>query len=203
MQVSSGILFDKNDRPHGITYNDWTILWWKWLLSIPRSTNPAMDLTGENASLSQPNSRVFFLCQTIEGGQGIPNRTISIPIGTMLLMPIINWLSIWGEDGKTDYELSRVAKKKMDVVSNLQFSIDDCLLPIQLDTCRITSNFFCAYFPPDNVFDVGQPYYRPALSDGYWIFLKPLKSDCSITTYGSCSKGITKIGISYRIKIIQ
>ena len=90
-----------------------------------------MDLTGENASLNQPNSRVFFLCQTIEGGQGIPNRTICIPIGTMLLMPVINWLSIWGEDGKTDYELSRVAKKKMDVVSNLQFSIDDCLLPIQ------------------------------------------------------------------------
>ena len=139
-------------------------------LGIPRSINPAMDQTGENASLNQPTSKVFFLCQTIEGRQGIPNRSICVPIGTMLLMPVINWLSIWGEDGETDKELSLVAKKKMDVVSNLQFSMNDCLLPIELEMSRITSNFFCAYFHPDNVFGIGRPYFRPALSDGYGYF---------------------------------
>lgn len=203
MQYTSNLLFDKNARPCGITYKDWTILWWKWLLGIPSSTNPAMDQTGENASLNQPHSKVFFLCQTIEGRQGIPNRSICVPTGTMLLMPVINWLSIWGDDGETDNELSLVAKKKMDVVSNLQFSMNNCLMPINLEMCRVTSNFFCAYFHPDNVFGIGSPYFRPALSDGYWIFLKPLKSDCAITTFGSCSKGITKIGINYKVKMIN
>jgi len=203
MQDSASILFYKNDRPHGITYENWTILWWKWLVGIPRSTNPAMDLTGENANLNQPDRRVFFLCQTIEGVQSIPRRTISIPFGTMLLMPIINWLSIGGEDGNTDNELSNMAKKKMDNISNLQFSINDCPLSIDLENCRMTSSPFHAYFPPNNIFDIAEPNYRPVLSDGYWIFLKPLKSDSVLTTYGSCSKGLTKIGISYKICLVH
>lgn len=183
MRDSPSILFCKNDRPQGITYENWTISWWKWLVGIPRLTNPAMDLTGENANLNQPNRRVFFLCQTIESIQSIPWRTISIPFGTMLLMPIINWLSIWGADGNTDDELAEVAKKRMDIVSNLRFSINDCPLSIDLEKCRITSTPFHVYFPPDNIFDIGEPKYRTVLSDGYWIFLKPLKSDSVITTY--------------------
>ncbi len=201
MSDSSSILFDKNERPHGISYENWTISWWKWLLGIPKSSNPAMDMTGKNASLSQPDHRVFFLCQTIEGGQSVPCRTISIPRGTSLFMPIINWISICGQDGNTDSELSVVAKLRMDIVSNLNFSIDDCQLPINLENCRITSPPFYAYFPLDNIFNIPWPYYRQAISDGYWIFLKPPKSDCVLTTYGSCSKGLTKIGVCYKISI--
>ena len=197
---SSSIIFAKDDAPEGITYENWTILWWKWLLSIPRSTNPAMDLTGENADLNQPGNKVFFLCQTIEGKQSIPCRTISIPSGTSLFMPIINWISIMGENGDTDDELSIVAKKRMDVVSNLQFSINDYLIPLD-GNYRVSSSPFDAYFPPDNIFNVQGGGFRRLVSDGYWVFLKPVRSDSLIKSYGSCSEGLTKIGISYKIKI--
>ena len=79
MRDSPSILFCKNDRPQGITYENWTISWWKWLVGIPRLTNPAMDLTGENANLNQPNRRVFFFYQARESIQSIPWRTISNP----------------------------------------------------------------------------------------------------------------------------
>lgn len=198
----SSLIFAKNDKPNGITYENWTILWWKWLLSIPRSENPAMDQTGVNADLNQPGNKVFFLCQTIEGVQPIPCRTITIPLGTSLFLPIINWISIEGENGNTEEELTIVAKKRMDIVSNLQFSINDYQIPIDLRNYRITSSSFYAYFPPDNIFHVC-PGDRRLVSDGYWIFLKPLVSDSLIKSYGSCSKGLTRIGISYRIKLLQ
>ena len=132
-----------------------------------------MDLTGENADLNQPGNKVFFLCQTIEGKQPIPCRTISIPSGTSLFMPIINWISIMGENGDTDDELSIVAKKRMDIISNLQFSINDYLIPLD-EYYRVSSSPFDAYLPPDNIFDVQGGGFRRLVSDGYWVFLKPL-----------------------------
>ena len=101
-----------------------------------------------------------------------PMSIESIPLGTSLFMPIINWLSIKDVDGNNDQELSIVAKKRMDIVSNLQLSINDYLVPLHLEKYRISSSSFLhAYFPPDNVFNVFPHGYRQLISDGYWIFL--------------------------------
>ena len=28
------------DQPYGLTYGQWTVLWWKWAMSIPKARNP-------------------------------------------------------------------------------------------------------------------------------------------------------------------
>ena len=86
----------------------------------------------------------------------------------------------------TDDELSIVAKKRMDIISNLQFSINDYLIPLD-ENDRVSSSPFDAYLPPDNIFNVQGGGFRRLVSDGYWVFLKPLKSDSLIKSYGSCS----------------
>ena len=50
--------------------------------------------------------------------------TIFMGAGKSVFMPIINWISILNVDGQTDEELASVAKKRMDVVSELEVTID-------------------------------------------------------------------------------
>jgi hypothetical protein len=40
------------------------------------------------------------------------------------------------------------------------------------------------------------------VSDGYWIFLKPLEKDTKLATFGSCSSGENKFGINYEITLV-
>ena len=70
-------IFPVNSKPFGCTFEEWSARWWQWLLSIPKSINPAFDSTGANANINQDNIEVFFLCQTYEeGGPPIPNGTV-------------------------------------------------------------------------------------------------------------------------------
>jgi hypothetical protein len=125
MQPSSISVFPIKSRPYGLSYGGWSAKWWQWLLTIPRSKSPAFDARGDNASLNQNDDNVFFLCQTVESIQEaspIQYRRIFVRAGQSIFMPIINWVSILYVDGESDEELLSVAKKKMDVVSELNVS---------------------------------------------------------------------------------
>ena len=37
--------------PFGIHYYQWTESWWNWLISIPKDTNPALDVDGKHLFL--------------------------------------------------------------------------------------------------------------------------------------------------------
>ena len=34
-------IFPIESKPYGLSYGDWSVRWWKWLLSIPKSDNPS------------------------------------------------------------------------------------------------------------------------------------------------------------------
>ena len=61
-------IFPIHSKPFGYTYGEWSAMWWQWLLSIPKSKNPALDSTGANAHINQNYPNVFFLCQTYQEG---------------------------------------------------------------------------------------------------------------------------------------
>ena len=204
MQSTSISLFPIESRPYGLSYGEWSARWWQWLLSVPRSESPAVDASGDNASVNQVDPNVFFLCQTVESiqeGRAARDRTIFMRAGKSVFMPIINWISILNVDGQTDEELASVAKKRMDVVSELEVTIDGVSIKEGLERYRTRSPFFDMIVPEDNIFQLSSGLRR-FVADGYWIFLEPIENDIKLTTYGSCSSGVNKFGMNYHITII-
>lgn len=204
MQSTSISLFPIESRPYGLSYSEWSARWWQWLLSVPRSESPAVDASGNNASVNQVDLNVFFLCQTVESiqeGRVAQDRTIFMRAGISVFMPIINWISILNVDGQTDEELASVAKKRMDVVSELEVTIDGVPIREGLERYRTRSPFFDMMVPEDNIFQLSSGFRR-FVADGYWIFLEPIENDIKLTTYGSCSSGVNKFGMNYHITIV-
>lgn len=201
MSLSNARIYHQNSKPFGLSFSEWSARWWQWLLSIPKSLNPAMDTSGENASIGQPDSNIYFLCQTIEGVKQRPSRKIYIHRGTSIFLPIINWISNFYEHGKSEKELIEIATQRMDTIGNIEFNLDG--MNIQgLEKYRFLSKFFTVELPKDNVLDL-PPGEARLISDGYWVFTEPIITDTTIFTFGSCSSGVTKIGVNYYIKVIQ
>ena len=109
-------IFPIESKPYGLSYGDWSEDGGNGCCLIPKSDNPALDNTGNKATLNQHDPNVFFLCQTIDttksASRMIPRRKVTVRSGTSILMPIINWISVWHEDGETDENLSSVAACK-------------------------------------------------------------------------------------------
>ena len=200
MSLSNVKIHHRNSRPFGLSFSEWSARWWQWLLSIPKSSNPAMDSSGENAYIGQPNPNVFFLCQTIEGVKHQPSRKIRIHRGTSLFLPIINWVSNFYEHGNSEKELIETAIQRMDTIGNLEFNLNGTNIQ-GLDKYRFLSRFFTVDLPKDNVLDIPTGITR-LVSDGYWVFTEPIIMDTTISTFGSCSSGVTKIRVNYSINVI-
>jgi hypothetical protein len=195
------LVFRIDEKPFGLSFSDWTVEWWKWIIQIPKSINPLFDTEGKNAYLNQIHRKVFFLCQTLESSEKMPVRNIMIPRETSVFMPIINWISILHEDGENDQDLLRVARERMDVVKDLRININEITLTTDyLREFRVVSPIVDTFLPENNIFDQPSCQTRIA-SDGFWIFLKRLNDNISIKSFGSCSSGITKIRVDYNINV--
>jgi hypothetical protein len=193
-------IYDENSIPFGYSFGEWSVKWWQWLLSIPKPINPILDLSGENAAIGQSDSDVFFLCQTVENVEHRPTRNISVCKGTSLFSPVINWVSNFYEDGHSEKELIETARRKMDIIGDLQFYLNGERI-LGLEKYRFLSKFFSVDIPKNNIFDLPSGKAR-LISDGYWIFTKPLVMDTTISIFGTCSSGVTKIGVNYNIKVV-
>lgn len=193
-----GLIYPIESRPYGYSYNEWSAKWWQWLLSISKPSSPAFDSSGKNAGVQQKYPNVFFLCQTYEKSGVIPKRSISLPKDKAIFIPIINWISLMHHDGETDKELFDKATKSMDVIGDMKISINGITLKENLRNFRALSPFFEVELPQDNIIGIS-PGRRRAISDGYWILFKPLQTEISLTSVGSCSSGATKIGVDYEI----
>jgi hypothetical protein len=195
------LIFGINEKPFGLSYSDWTVKWWNWIIQIPKEINPLFDMNGKNAYLNQIDSNVFFLCQTLESSERIPVRNINISKETSVFMPIINWISILHEDGENDQELLSTARERMNVVKDLQININETTLTTdQLKEFRVQSPIADMFLPKKNIFGHSSCQTRMA-SDGFWIFMKPIRDSVRIKSLGACSSGITKIGVDYNINV--
>jgi hypothetical protein len=197
-------LLQIDSKPFGSTFGEWSAKWWQWLLSIPKCNNPAYDSVGSEAYINQDHKPVFFLCQTYEAMDIIPSRTVTLPEGyNLIFIPIINWISILHHDGDTDEDLLAIAKERMDVISSLKLAMNQSTIDDGLENFRVMSPFFEVVLPEDNIIGL-QPGVRRAVSDGYWVFVDPRDTDkLVITTFGSCSAGVTRIGVTYKIQTIS
>lgn len=188
--------FPIDSNPFGLSYSEWCIKWWQWISSIPKHNNPALDWSGIKVYESQSDSRVLFLCQTYEGVETTPSRRNRITKGRSIFMPIINWISIMYQDGNSDNQLLEIARSKMDVVGPLEITINGVTVNKGLEEYRIQSPFFEIDLPENNLFGISAGKRR-CVSDGYWVFLRPIFENIRLSSFSSCSSGLTKIKVSY------
>ena len=155
--------------------------WWQWVLPIPPANNPLVD---DDAPCGVAQSGPFFFLVGTQGGSA--ERTCTIPEGKSIFFPVINFFQTIDKvvpakgtansPTNTPGEVRKLAIGNIDQAHNLQASVDG--VSINLDKARAKSPPFLFTLGDDNIFGGpanGAPAgtYR-ALSDGYWVALKPL-----------------------------
>ena len=163
-------VFTTDSNPYNVTYGDWTARWWRWALSIPNDVNPVGDMTGQYCGQKQEGP-VWFLAGTF-GGKA--ERSCTIPEGKAILFSPINAECSYAEntDLKSESELRNCAKSIQDQVTQMEVTVDGTKLE-DLPKNRIQSSIFDFELPKENVFGLPAGTSK-AVSDGSWVFLKPM-----------------------------
>jgi len=166
-------IFQPDSKPYNLTYGEWTAKWWQWAYSIPREVNPAYDDTGKYCSENQRGPVWFF-----PGTYGKPViRECTLPTGKAILFPILNSECSFAEfpELKTVENLRSCAMTFQDQVTQLHASIDGREIPqLELEKYRIESPSFYFTLPENNILDLPTNTTTEAVSDGNWVFVKPL-----------------------------
>jgi hypothetical protein len=190
-------MYEVNEPVLEEDWDYWVQAWWTWVLSIKKDVNPANDVTGQYADSSN-NGKVYFLAGTLEG---TAIRNVRIPDDRPVLIPLVNeeesvaekqnYLP-WQSNGNK-YELTMEdAQPQQDKM--IAAAIDDINGMISLEATfdkgtknqlvlrtgklcknRVPTDVFEVDFPKDNIFDA-KPGKSKIVSDGYWLFLRPLKN---------------------------
>jgi hypothetical protein len=208
----SGIMtYEKESKPYGLTYGEWTVKWWKWVLLTPAANNPLKDESGVHWNIAQPSSDVYFLAgcvPEIDNGshrsdKRFPHRNIKMPYGRSILFPVLNC-----EANSLEYPKLTTHEGLLEHVHKDINSIrkrDAFINGIRLDPVRVQSDplFFRLTMVEDNIFRVQNPNSTDIIADGYWIFLKPLpRGSYTIQMQGSCEFGRLKSGADYELEIV-
>ncbi|MDQ3837024.1 MAG: cache domain-containing protein, partial [Thermoproteota archaeon] len=133
--------------------------------------HPAYDDSGKYCAEGQ-SGPVWFLAGSYE----LPaERFCTIPAGKAILLPILNSECSYAEFRNLNKEedLRQCAKEIQDTVVHLEASIDG--MPISgLEQYRVQSPLFNLTLGQNNIPDLPPDTTTQAVSDGNWLFLKPL-----------------------------
>jgi hypothetical protein len=161
----------------GLSYGDWSAAWWQYVLSVPAGINPVLDTTGASCDVEQSASPVFFLAGAATTEP--VTRTCTIPAGKALFFPIINVECSTVEPppffGSNPQELRECAARLINGVDadTLTVLVDGKEVQ-DLGDFRAQSPFFDFILPPDNFLGLAGVTSGSAVSDGFWLMLKPL-----------------------------
>jgi hypothetical protein len=159
-----------DSKPYNLTYSEWTAKWWQWAYSIPKEVNPVVDTDGKNCAQGQSGT-VWFLAGTF-GGSVV--RECTIPAEKSILFPVLNSMCSTVEHGfKTDRELRTCADGYQDDVTELKATVDGVELQGLDKAHRVQSPLFTLTLPENNALGL-EAGPTLAVSDGNWVFLKPL-----------------------------
>jgi hypothetical protein len=189
--------------------------WWQWALSIPTSVNPLLDTTGENCMVGQRDF-VWFL-GGVNGG-GSATRTCSVPDDKTLFFPVVNSVNanspnVCGQDATnlSVKELRDSVKPGIDGARNISVQVDGIAVKKNL-LRREQSQVFDVALPEDNLFDkpctdlglgnVPAGIYSPAVDDGYYVALSPLKAGSHILHFHADNKdGTVAQDVTYHLEV--
>lgn len=196
--------YNAESVPYGETYGHWTVKWWQWALSIPKSINPLVDRTGEYSHINQPSKDVWFLAGNLaDESMNLPNRFSRIPSGRSILIPVINCEAnpLEYPELKTERDIIERVKSDEDTIVRRECSVNGKGISAQ----RIKSDplIFELRINEDNPINVTGGTVH-ASADGFWVFLRPLSiGEHTISFRGSCEFGKLNSGANYRLEILE
>jgi len=149
-------------------------------VAIPAPSNPLLDVDGAFAAVGQ-SGKVWFLAGNVTGGS--TTRTVTVPAGTALFFPIVNYFWVntpeYGDDpwSPAQEEYARgVLAEQVDTAYNLVFEIDGRAVP-NISSLRVPSAVGTCIVPDDNIFGIPfAPVPHECVADGYWALLPPLSN---------------------------
>ena len=169
----------------GYSYQELAAEWWKWVYSIPCTEdwcpNPVVDTTGDYCAVGQ-HGDVWFLAGAF-GGE--VERHCYVPEGMPLFFPVINSGVAFdspnacgqGPESYSVKELRSWVAPSIDAATKLSATLDG--KPVRMQ--REQSVVFEIAVPKNNVYEYlfniecAQGVYSPAVDDGYYALLNPLK----------------------------
>lgn len=191
--------YSDKSRPYGLSYGQWTVKWWQWAVSFSEHLSPVIDRTGKLANSKQPFD-VFFLAGIYgDTGKIFPTRKCVIPSGKSILFPVINYeanVLEYPDLRNEDDILTNVANHMNSIVVKECFINGKSIVPKRVHS---DPKIFPLSVNKDMPgLDCGKNTF--AASDGFWIFLKPLRrGKYKISFRGSCENGTLSSGANYQL----
>jgi hypothetical protein len=179
LAFAGGPAYPNKAKVSGKKLTEWSAEWWQWALSIPQSVSPLFDETGAQVAVGQ-RGPVWFLCGVFNES-GTANRTVAIPEGKAVFFPIVNaeWDNLGVDPPLTVDALHEAAAGFVAAVdpASLVCEVDGVAIDGLLGR-RLISKPFEYSLPPGDIYEAfgydGNGTQYPAVSDGYWVMLKPL-----------------------------
>lgn len=190
--------YGSDAKPYGTSYGQWTVVWWRWFLSLSLNCEPA-----KFAFDIQATNDVRFLAGKVgDENRCIPSRSCVIPSSSAILFPVINCEvnPLERPELTSENDLIRYVAAEENAIILRECIVDGIPIPAQ----RVISDpkIFDVELSEDNVYGVKGGGKTLAAADGYWVFLKPLsKGDHRITFRGSCEYGRLNSGAQYELKV--
>lgn len=193
--------YTPGEKPYGISFGEWSVNWWRWIVSIPVERNPALDNDGYNTGINQ-RGPVWFLAGTF-GENKMPVRSCIIPSDKAVFFPVINYEINKLEDPSlnSDRAMIKHVINDIDDIVKKDVIVDGENIPAY----RIQSfpEVFCLNLPEDNCLGL-RPGLIKVAADGYWAFLKPLNTGKhKIYFHGSCSGGTRNSTAWYNLTVAE
>ncbi|MDW0119535.1 MAG: hypothetical protein QOK88_00080 [Nitrososphaeraceae archaeon] len=172
--------YNLEDSPFGASYSEWLAKWWQCYLISDRKRN---------------EGPVFMIPGKIIGVQeGINERKFKIDRDKAILLSPINWIGINNaNDNKHEQKLRQDAKLEIDIINR------DAISVLVDDKLEMRDNCIRASTP--NFFSLDG---KMAITDGYWLFLKPnsfTTGKHTISSFGSCRSGTIQVNMKYHLTV--
>jgi hypothetical protein len=172
-QNLSDICYRHYEEPFGLAWKEWVVKWWQWSLELELEGNsPVEDENGTFCCKNQKDPNVWFLAGTYGGHV---KRKCTISRDKSIFFPVItDLITFFGyKHLNTVLELENYAKSDLDTLSKLEVYLDGFSL-YELYENRVRSNYFEITYPFRNNSGDLNSSNTGGISDGYWLFLKPL-----------------------------
>ncbi len=160
-----------NSKVQGLTYGQWSTLWWQYVFSIPAAQNPLIGNNGDRCALK----RVGNVALDVTFGQlGAPIKC-TVPAGTMLYMELLaaecSNLEAPPFYGGHEQELRACAHTF--VPHDMEASIDDVKVqnPGQY---LVESPLYGFKVPADNILGVPAGTIGKSVAYGAYLMIAPL-----------------------------
>ena len=212
--VASSKVVEPGEELFGKSYNELASKWTNWLTTEPVATNPAFDPDGRFCDLNQEGD-VWFLASTFEG---VVNRTCEVPRDKAIFLSLggvfLSFAPEFPAAGDPCLQMATTVEKVRCDVNNDVPVAPGISFKASLDGVPVKDLFahraqskpggFTLRVPnPSFLTDLGfAPGDRsPAVADGYFLFLKPLKPGVHNLSFRLINPDLSETGVNYRLII--